>query len=291
MNGVTESTERCGKDEAMKAVVETITPMLAEKYLERNVNNYRSLNRRKVHMYARDMANNEWQENGEAIKFNVRGELVDGQHRLHAVIESGARVNMMVIRGVAEDVTIYDCGKNRSMRDIALAEGIESKLAENFMTGAAACIVMGDARGYKAGSTTQYPTKGQIAAHIIKHRDLWMETYNCMTVSHSHSVTRKSALCAAVYFLLAYGEDPWDIRDFMEIVETGFPITGRDCSPAIVLRNMIIVQPKTATRELYFSALVDAFYDFKNHRPRRKVYTAINQKTINALKELSEMEK
>ena len=80
----------------MRIFEEYITPKTAEKYLEQNTNNYRRMNRNKVSIYARDMKNGSWQTNGEAIKFNKRGELVDGQHRLKAIMEADVPVKMLV---------------------------------------------------------------------------------------------------------------------------------------------------------------------------------------------------
>jgi hypothetical protein len=62
-----------------------ITPSSAKEYLELQVNN-RPLSWGVVRQYARDMLNGDWLMNGENIKLNPEGFMLDGQHRMTAVI-------------------------------------------------------------------------------------------------------------------------------------------------------------------------------------------------------------
>ena len=281
----------------MRIYEEYINPKTAEKYLEKNTNNYRRMNKNKVAVYARDMKSGSWQENGESIKFNKRGELVDGQHRLKAIIEADVPVKMLVIRDVENYVTIYDCGKTRSLREIALAEGIPAGLADGTMTGAAAIIVMGDPKGTKAGlSKSLYPSKMEIVNQMKEHKDRWEKVFRIIRTykydSHGNVVSRKSIIHAAVYYLLSIGKDEEMLNSFFEVVGSGFPINGVECSPAIVLRNMLLNwNASNEDRAKYFCAAVDAFNDFENGVARTKAYSKKNEKTLAALKRLSEEER
>jgi len=76
--------------------VETITPEIAAAYLKRKGAN-RNISHLRVQRYAREMQRGDWLLTGEAIKF-CNGQLMDGQQRLLAVIESGVSVRMPVIR-------------------------------------------------------------------------------------------------------------------------------------------------------------------------------------------------
>src|SRR5437870_5147015 len=69
-----------------------VGPELATRWLEGNVHN-RKLREDVVARYARDMKAGRWLLTHEPIAFNKNGDtLVDGQHRLWAVVESGATV-------------------------------------------------------------------------------------------------------------------------------------------------------------------------------------------------------
>jgi hypothetical protein len=65
-----------------------VTPELAKQWLEANTHN-RPLSEELVIAYMVDMLDGRWQYNGDAIRFDHTGRLIDGQHRLHACIEAG----------------------------------------------------------------------------------------------------------------------------------------------------------------------------------------------------------
>ena len=103
--------------------IEDITPQLAHEYLATMPGN-RHLRPRRVDMYAADMARGQWVMTGEAIKFDERGGLRDGQHRLRAVISSGATVRMMVVRGLPESAfDAMDAVLPRSASDVLAIRG------------------------------------------------------------------------------------------------------------------------------------------------------------------------
>lgn len=100
------------------ASVVAVTPDVAARWLGKNLRN-RNVRASHVHNLARDMAAGRWQITGEAIKFATTGELIDGQHRLHAVIESGATVMLFVVRGLAPSAQdVMDTGSKRSSSDM-----------------------------------------------------------------------------------------------------------------------------------------------------------------------------
>lgn len=75
--------------------IKKVTPELAAKWLKSNFDN-RPLTKSTVDSYARDMATGNWRLVHQPIAFDCRGNLTDGQHRLNAVVKSGATVEMYV---------------------------------------------------------------------------------------------------------------------------------------------------------------------------------------------------
>jgi hypothetical protein len=68
----------------------TVTPDQALKWLEDTNTNNRSVRDIHVQRLASDMKNGKWRGfNGEAIRFDSLGRLVDGQHRLWACTVAG----------------------------------------------------------------------------------------------------------------------------------------------------------------------------------------------------------
>ena len=66
----------------------TITPEEAAKMLETNQRN-RNVSKNAVAAMARDMTAGHWRLNGEAIRIDGDGNLIDGQHRFSACVMSG----------------------------------------------------------------------------------------------------------------------------------------------------------------------------------------------------------
>lgn len=101
----------------MDTTVEYITPQIAMEMLNL-VGRQRKLKDKTVRSYARTMGMGGWKENGEAIIFDKNGCLVDGQHRLQAIVRSNTSHRMVVVREVEPDsINTIDIGKIRTMRD------------------------------------------------------------------------------------------------------------------------------------------------------------------------------
>jgi len=79
-----------------------ITPATATTWLEGNTHN-RALRDATVQRYARDMAAGRWRLTHQGIAFGPDGTLIDGQHRLWAIVEADTAIRMMVARGVPAD--------------------------------------------------------------------------------------------------------------------------------------------------------------------------------------------
>lgn len=104
-----------------------ITPALATQMLGGNTDN-RRIRPGTVEKYARDMAAGDWRLNGDAIRFNGDGTLLDGQHRLLACIKANTNFKSLVISGLShEDRQTFDVGAKRSMTDILRWRGETSQ--------------------------------------------------------------------------------------------------------------------------------------------------------------------
>lgn len=101
-----------------------VTPRMAENWLARS-NNIRNLMQPTVMLYTESMAKGQWDFNGESIKFNQKGELIDGQHRCAASVKSGKSFLSTVVYGVISADNV-DGGKLRKANQIIHAENISS---------------------------------------------------------------------------------------------------------------------------------------------------------------------
>lgn len=99
-----------------------VTPEMARKFLDRNTGN-RPQSQATINRYAKDMEIGVWKMTGDPIRFSKTGKLIDGQHRMMAVIQSGVTVSFVVIRELSDEIfDVLDSGKGRSKSDILFIE-------------------------------------------------------------------------------------------------------------------------------------------------------------------------
>jgi hypothetical protein len=114
------------KYEGITAVIEWITPELAREYLDLNFARNRSLLKTTSKNYADIMVAGDWKLCPDAVAFAINGDMVNGQHRLKAVIDTGLTQPFLVVRGFPpEDVTVFDLGKRRMMDERLTVAGCE----------------------------------------------------------------------------------------------------------------------------------------------------------------------
>lgn len=100
-----------------------ITPALASDMLKGNVNN-RTMRQYVVEAYARDMVNGNWTYTGDAIRLDKDGNVLDGQHRLAAVVLANKAFYTKVIKGLPANArSAIDTGVPRNAADVFRMEG------------------------------------------------------------------------------------------------------------------------------------------------------------------------
>lgn len=123
--------------------VEKITPEIAEQMLLLNSGN-RAISEPHVNRLAKQMANGEFDLNGDPVRIASDGTLIDGQHRLTACVKSGVSFQTLVVRGLQKKAFLtIDQGKRRSHGDTLSALGEKNgkdissalKVIERYFTG------------------------------------------------------------------------------------------------------------------------------------------------------------
>jgi hypothetical protein len=114
------------KTTGLKMETRFITPDDAQRILTEGSSN-RPLNEKQIARHAFDMVNGLWEQTGEPIKFDDQGRLIDGQHRLNAVVKSRITIEFVVISGLstkAQDT--MDSGRKRSLGDQLAMRGYKN---------------------------------------------------------------------------------------------------------------------------------------------------------------------
>ena len=98
--------------------IRTVNSKFASCMLQQNFRNNRKLSMPKVKLYANEMLAGEWSADSNMICFDTEGCLINGQHRLHAVLLSDTVQTFVIARNMpTESARVFDQGRARNQVD------------------------------------------------------------------------------------------------------------------------------------------------------------------------------
>lgn len=257
-----------------------VTPDMAEKWLMRNTTNNRNLNKDRVAMYANDMKNGNWHVTGQGIQFDVNGTMIDGQHRLHAVIDSGMTIPMMVTKGLPVDaIDGIDTNMVRSINQIVKMGGATSLQSNRTVINAVNCYykcVLG--HGQVRVSVNEYKA-------MYKQLEPYLHTMvNVVKAGHGDSSTNriKAATDAAILAALIAGvpeDELFKFADAYKHTRTGEERNKYPIKLAILSPRYANGSSQTALEELS-EKYIYAFVNNLKHLPSGNVFYRDNLITI-----------
>lgn len=139
---------------------ESITPLMASAYLQKNDKN-RNVSKVIVDAYTREMKDGRWVLSNDAIAFDTDGNLINGQHRLYAVIKSGCTCDFLVVRGMpSKNFTVMDNGYTRTAAQVFKLENIPSGDV------ATTCLLRWQTLSH--GGTSAYPFRKRMTSELLE---------------------------------------------------------------------------------------------------------------------------
>lgn len=212
----------------LQTTIEYITPSIAQVYLDTSPGNFRSTSQSTWMAYASDMARGNWELNGESIKFDSEGRLVDGHHRLQACIEAGRQFHTIVVRGV-QSCTNIDNGRKRSDGNYLAHAGFTDS---NALAAATRVYLTIKNHGGMVAKGSK-PTRAEIvaAAQGFPH------IRECLGLATSKPLVWARSQVAGVFAVL-YEADRERLLDFAEKYTTGAGLVSGD--PILALRNRLL---------------------------------------------------
>ncbi len=202
--------------------------------LEKNPVN-RNLSKDRVGKLADAIRRGEWVLNGDAIRISSMGNLLDGQHRLAAIVRSGISCRSVIVTGLPESVfyTIDIGGKARGPADVL---SIEKE--KNAVTVAACCQLVfrylntGNPIG---GNSSNAPTIAQIKTVLAENPEI---RYAAGSVARDFCRTYVTRSVAAFCFFVFSKTNREKTEEFFGLLETGAGLGER--SPVLHLRNRLM---------------------------------------------------
>lgn len=209
-----------------------VTPEMAVKMLARNEGN-RTISDNTVRAYASDMAAGRWDEYAfNPIIFDINGRLKDGQHRLTAVVRSGAAVGMWIADLPTDAGDMYDRGRTRTAKNILELRGYDKGLINSDILAAIRYLFGGVLGMWKI-------TDSQLELAVNGLRPYLADLMAVVRAGKGTPIAKKSYVTAAVLAARIAGVDKKTLAEFCETINTGI-MKNPSATPPIMIRNSLL---------------------------------------------------
>lgn len=215
----------------IESAVEVITPAKARQYLDNQINN-RAIVENHVEWLASLMARGEFVVS-QAITFDEKDRLLDGQHRLAAVVRYGKPVTFLVVRGVSSKTfSVMDTGRGRKGHDVLSIRGRTGTR----LLAAVLRLVWQDELGFLGSNQPEHrPSNSDLLDRDAEHPEIGDSVIRAISAS-------RYSRCAPIAFLY------WRThRANRTVAEAFWPnvISGENLkrgTPAYLLHSLLIQQ-------------------------------------------------
>lgn len=230
---------------------EMVSPSMAKAWLDHvDPEHQRPVQEQAVQGYAAMMRNGQWALNHQGIAFDDAGRLMDGQHRLHAIIACGKAVPLMVSRGWTDNgVRIMDTIDRNRKRSIANAFHITHGIANANLAAAASRTI--------AAICCRFNVVGHSPDTALQiYQWFKPEILQAIALANGYNSSRKGYILGTLAF--CWHPVP-TLKNFVEQTITGEEVARN--SPSAALRRYI-TQPKLGatviTRKVGLAAMHEA---------------------------------
>lgn len=235
--------------------IKNISPANAAKILDaKNIQN-RSISKTKVYEYTKAMRNGDWLFNGDSIRVSSEGVLLDGQHRLTALVKSNTSQYFVVIENMHKEVGLtIDTGKNRSGGDVLSLElGVKKGVAA-VISGAIKIFYRHGIGKTFSNTGTDRLSNVQIIEQYKQNKELVNYCVNWMdeNISKQGAILQKSEMLGLLMILSDIDQD--ECATFCEMVFCGLGINNV-CSQSHLRDYLLLckskMKPSTQTQRLH----------------------------------------
>lgn len=218
-------------DSDKRVVLETITPTRAQTWLRDSHDAHnRPVQPEKVRTYAEMMRAGRWKESGQPIHFDENRQLMNGQHRLRAVVESGKTIKEWVAYGFPRELfAVLDTGLRRTPGQVASMAGYKDA---NLLAASAVWMARYDSR--KMHQNVRFRLSNQEVLDLMAKHPALVES---IPWGRKVSKFRAPSMWVALHYILAK-KDRTLADAFFDSLATGQNMRPED--PTYVLRERLI---------------------------------------------------
>lgn len=282
-----------GEPLSNKLEPELITPLLAEKYLESVPDFQRKHDERQSDKIAMAITKNEWRMNGATIVFNEKGELIDGQHRLHAICKSGKSVLSLIVRGVPADVqTFYTIGdeKPRKLGDFLRSRHVNNVSSVLSMYWNIKQGIWPPGHGARIGGTGRKAQQIAPISDVLKVGKEWVPAIESLCIDplmKAGRILHNSSFCVFLVFYyshIAPVKNMEKLAEFFARVADGLELTLNH--PAYRLRQkfMSLSPGEAIERGTAMALILKALHLYLDNQPCGKLQFRIESEAYPELR-------
>lgn len=215
-----------------------ITPKLAQEYLETDKQN-RPIREGHLNGIIQDMENGRWVFDGAPIRFDADGNLLDGQHRLLAIVRTGKAQKMVVMTGLARN-SRRTMDKN-ARRSVADNLRMDAQVPNSFKVSAIARIVLRWRAGNIRNASMQ-PTDNEVYDFVLDNNPA-LQAAAFFSSPVARDLGGSPQAIGAVYYE-TIPLDPEKGEAYWEKVQSGVGLAPGEA--ALILRSALMRLDKTA---------------------------------------------
>lgn len=273
-----------------------VTPKMAIEWLALNAINNREPKKSQLDLYTSYMRRGAWSDDNCAITFDVDGNLIDGQHRLRAVVRSGIPQEFIVgTNWPTTSMIAFDMGKGRNFADRMVVAGTEITSTECDILRNAMTNYQSSMKGTQAFS--RFGLEETVAEQYKRHSEIVSTVSNCYKGKVSKLVIGAAiqgyAQACDWYARGKFSDDPGQrIIDFLTIVAEGGAAScyNPDTDQAAMKLREQIAAKKAASRNWQdmqdFRIGVTAVFNFLKKKPQKQAIRPLQNPPFANLKDL-----
>lgn len=254
--------------------VVTMTPQWAEKILTQNNNKNRKIRTSKLMVYTRSIEAGDWKVTNQGIALDPQGNLLDGQHRLAAVVKSGKSIKILLGKNCDPSTfSVIDIGATRTSGDMLTLSGCTTK--HNTLAAAVKIYIQYvETPKVRWGQFTA-PNHNKVVKYWNEKRELI--DIHLPFITKCHRQFRTFTLSSALAFALLADDAGWRLEEIMEfftLLTTGANLPAD--SSILSFRNQLS-NPAYRRRgngsyssQLLMNAIIKSFNDWKRGKATKK---------------------
>lgn len=222
-----------------------ISPTKARELIKLNIENNRNITKTHMKTLSAAMKEGNWMQTGEPVIIDWYGRVIDGQHRLFAVIDSGVTIRVTLTTGVdPAAIDVINTGKVRSLSDAMSMHGVDYSREITAAYRILLDLTTTNGSNYAAfGRRTSMKMKAnrsEVIKWAVENSSEVQQIMNLTCDKEAKAVLRPASLFNGFYFYLAFEAGVKKLpREFFKTLIEGVEFEHGKQDPIYQLREKL----------------------------------------------------